>query len=112
MKFDLMKEILTEVEKNLADKLNIKITSKYKKGLKKHSHDKRAMKAHNDLVNNYLVYNKTPPIEYNVHNLKNGNFKGYRSAHLVGQQILILYKIDDTGLELVGLGSHTEIGTM
>ena len=106
-----MFSLILEVTKNLKDPLIVKQSSAYKKGFKKHKHDKRVMTGIKDILK-YLIYHKDLPHEYNDHILKNGNMKGLRSAHIKGQQVVILYNLTDTSVELLGLGSHNEIGTM
>jgi mRNA interferase YafQ len=39
-----------------------------------------------------------------------GKWKGYRDCHIRGDLILIYRKPDDVTLELVRLGSHSELG--
>lgn len=108
--YSLIKSILTEVSKNLSNPLSVSQRSKYKKGLKKHKHDKKVADGIKNILK-HLIYNKDLPGEYNDHPLKN-NMKGYRIAHIKGQQVILLYKITDDGVDLVGLGSHTELGIM
>lgn len=85
-------------------------TSAYKRGFKKHKHNKKLISNLKIFLSN-LKNSKPQPIEYNDHALSNGVLKGKRTAHLQGQQIVILYEIDKDSIKLLGLGSHTEVGT-
>lgn len=109
--YPLIQTILTEVKKNLTEPLTIKQTSAYKRGYKKHKNDKRVMGPLKELLK-HLIYNKDVPNEFNDHMLSNGELKGLRTAHIKGQQVVILYQLTDDSLKLLGLGSHHEIGTM
>ncbi len=109
---ELLRElILLEVKKDLEQPLTIRQEKKYKKGFSKHKHDKRVVEPLTDLITNYLVYNKEPPINFNVHKL-HGTLSDYRTAHIKGQQVILVYKITEDELILSGLGSHRELGTM
>lgn len=108
--FNLIK-MLVEVKRNLSEPLIITRNSKYKRGFKKHKNDKRVTESLKVLLK-YLMFNKEVPNEFNDHALSGGNLKGIRSAHIKGQQVIILYRISDSKLDLLGLGSHTELGTM
>ena len=92
-------------------KLVTKLTSAYKKGLKKHKNDKRLAKALKDVLKAFTTGTDIPA-EYNPHMFTHGRMKGIRTVHLVGQQIVMIYKIDGDVVTLLGLGSHKEVGTM
>ena len=45
--------------------------------------------------------------KYKDHNLK-GNYKGYKECH-IKPNLLLIYRIKDDVLELVDIGSHSEL---
>lgn len=80
-------------------------TTKYKKDLKRYSRQPSKMQALFDILT--LLANKQPiPKEYNPHFLK-GNYKGCMECHIEDDFLLIW--IDDDIVELVRLGSHSEL---
>ncbi len=85
-------------------------SSAYKRGFKKHKHNKNLINALKIFLKHLKNSTSLPP-EFNDHMLSNGVLKGKRTAHLQGQQIVILYEIIGNSIKLLGLGSHTEIGT-
>lgn len=48
------------------------------------------------------------PPRYKDHPLK-GGYTGWRDCHLKPDLVLIYRKVDDTGLELARIGSHSEV---
>lgn len=80
-------------------------TTKYKKDLKRYSRQPSQMQALFDILT--LLANEQPiPKEYNPHFLK-GNYKGCMECHIEDDFLLIW--IDDDIVELVRLGSHSEL---
>lgn len=56
----------------------------------------------------YLLLNDKPlPIQYRDHELI-GNWKGYRECH-IKPDLLLIYRKDGKQLQLVRLGSHSEL---
>jgi mRNA interferase YafQ len=56
-----------------------------------------------------LVADLPLPARFRDHALA-GRWKGYRDCHIRGDLVLIYRKPDDATLELVRLGSHSELG--
>lgn len=48
------------------------------------------------------------PPRYDDHPMR-GNWRGYRNCHIHGDLVLLYRKIGDDVLELVGLGSHSQL---
>jgi len=103
-----MFSLIQEVAKDLETELPITRKTQFKKGFKKYRHDKVIMKALADMID-HIKFNKTPPPEYRAHALT-ARMKGYWDAHLKGTDILMLYKFENGGVTLYGLGSHTDLG--
>jgi mRNA interferase YafQ len=57
-----------------------------------------------------LLAADTPLPRRNVDHPLSGEWKDFRDCHLRPDLILIYRKADDNGLELVRLGSHSELG--
>lgn len=56
-----------------------------------------------------LLRSDTPlPPRYNDHPM-HGSWRGYRNCHIHGDLALLYRKIGDDVLELVGLGSHSQL---
>lgn len=53
----------------------------------------------------HIKYGYTIPAEYNIHPLQ----KGYRAAHIIGQKIIIKYKVIGDEMYLVNIGNHKEV---
>lgn len=82
-------------------------TSKFKKDYKKVSKQGKKLEKLNKIIENYLVLEKPLPVKFKDHSLSN-NWQGYRECHIEPDWLLI-YKIDDNGLQLVRTGSHSEL---
>jgi mRNA interferase YafQ len=103
--FTLLKSLISESE----IKRSFTQNSVYKKGYKKHKHNRKMIEALKSFLKS-LKNSEEIDRRFNDHPL-HGKLKDYRSAHLVGQSIVILYKIDGNIVNLLGLGSHSDIGT-
>ena len=107
--FELIKSIILEQMDTIKLK-SFTQTSTYKRGFKKHKHNSKLMKSLKRFMS-LLKNSEKIPNEFNDHLLTKGVLKGKRTAHLQGQQIVILYEVHKDMIKLLGLGSHTEIGT-
>ena len=96
----------------------MKTTSAFRKGVKKHRGNRKVKDALGKLQQFIVGQEQKPqigdyPQEYNVHVIrKHKSFpNGVLDAHLVGSQILVLFNVDYAQkiLQLYGLGSHTEL---
>ena len=81
------------------------LTTKYKKKKKKYSHQPSKMKALLEILK-LLAENVPIPSQYKPHFLK-GGYKGCMECHIEDDFLLIW--IDDDIVELVRLGSHSEL---
>jgi mRNA interferase YafQ len=61
-------------------------------------------------VVNLLAIDQPLPRHYFDHALSGGDWRGHRDCHIRPDLILIYRKPDDDSLELVRLGSHSELG--
>jgi len=81
----------------------------YKRILRSHAKRKDII-ANIKEVKNCLINKKPLPRKYNDHALKR-NWKDFRECHLLGNNILLVYKISYTTntVNFVRIGSHSEI---
>lgn len=109
---DLTTFVLTEA---MGD-WNVKQTSAYRKGLKKHQNDKRVMAALQEILTFIQSQESPPPVasyphQYNVHIIRFGTpFGAPLWAHLKGQTIGLLFDVEQGNVMLYGLGTHKEAG--
>lgn len=89
----------------------IKRTSQFKKDYKREMKGRNGLSLKQDLVRtlNFLVNDILLPVRYTDHPLK-GNWEDHRDCHLKPDLILIYRKPDAETIELVRLGSHSELG--
>lgn len=80
-------------------------TSRYKKDLKRYAHDSEKIKALYKILK-LLAEEKPIPQSHKPHFLK-GEYKGCMECH-IGNDFLLIW-IDDNIVELVRLGSHSEL---
>ena len=87
--------------------LEIHYTTKFKKDYKKASKQGKNLRKINRIIEGYLSLEKPLPAKYKDHSLGN-NWKGYRECH-VEPDWLLIYQINDDGLQLTRTGSHSEL---
>ena len=89
----------------------IKPTAQYKRDFKREKRGQHKIYLEKKLfeVLQLLTIDKELPQSMHDHAL-NGNFKDFRDCHIKPDLVLIYRKIDDNILELVRLGSHSELG--
>ena len=75
----------------------IRKTSQFKKDYKRFKNDKEFVAEGNQI-----------PEEYNPHSLK-GNWKNYMECHIENDTLLIWFDKNNNAIELVRLGSHSEL---
>jgi mRNA-degrading endonuclease YafQ of YafQ-DinJ toxin-antitoxin module len=92
-------------------------SSAFKKGDKKHRNNKRYTTSFDTLMGFIQSQTQAPqsyPTEFNVHPIGKHKVypKGILDAHLVGQQIVLLFDVDYTSniIKLYNTGSHREVG--
>ncbi|CAF24636.1 type II toxin-antitoxin system YafQ family toxin [Candidatus Protochlamydia amoebophila] len=86
--------------------LKIELTKSIKRDLKKYKHQKNVLLELQDIIG-FLVKKRTLPSKYRDHNLT-GNWVAYRECH-VRNDILLIYKIEDSILFLTRFGFHSEL---
>ena len=89
----------------------VRYTARFKRDYRRENsgqHSKRLDTLLMEVVN--LLAADTPLPRRNVDHTLSGEWKDFRDCHLRPDLILIYRKTDDNGLELVRLGSHSELG--
>lgn len=89
----------------------IKRTSRFKRDYKRETRGRHRTTLDNDLIELLwvLAEDRPMPLNYRDHALT-GNWSDHRDCHLYPDLILIYRKPDGESLELVRLGSHSELG--
>ena len=82
-------------------------TTQYRKDLKRYRHQRRKLKALSDILNK-LKNGEPIPAEYFPHKL-HGNYKGCLECHIEDDFLLIWIDEERNIIELVRLGSHSEL---
>lgn len=89
----------------------IERTTAFKKDYKREKRGRHAKTLDSDLrtLLQALIDDREPDLKYRDHALI-GNWSDHRDCHLRPDLILIYRKPDDATLQLVRLGSHSELG--
>ena len=89
----------------------IRWTAQFKRDYKREKRGRHRTTLDNDLLTiiQALVTDANLPESVHDHSLT-GNLKDCRDCHIKPDLVLIYRKIDDDTLELVRLGSHSELG--
>ena len=85
----------------------LKITSQFKKDLKRYKH-KKSLIDKLELILKKLVVGEEIPEENRPHPLT-GNYRGHMECHIEGDFLLIWFDPDTDEIDLVRLGSHSEL---
>ena len=85
----------------------IKLTSQFKKDLKRYQNNPRKMDSLERIVK-LLRETGTVPNEYKPHFLI-GNYKGFMECHIENDFLLIWFDEEADIIKLVRLGSHSEL---
>jgi mRNA interferase YafQ len=83
------------------------LSSRYKKDFKRYQYNAQKLKALKEVLN-MLQYEQPIPAEYQPHML-HGNYKGCMECHIQGDFLLIWVDPNSDIIELVRLGSHSEL---
>lgn len=103
---------------NPPDNWQIQTTNNFNKSFKKYKKDDRVLQGILDLLQ-FIVSNdgvpdpRNYPIQLNVHQIKYGIAEPYRNslwAHLKGQKIGILFRVENHTVTLLNLGTHQDFG--
>ncbi len=82
-------------------------TTKYRKDLKRFAKNPKKMDALRDVLE--MLRNEQPiPAEYKPH-LLHGDYKGCMECHIQGDYLLVWFDPDTDIIELVRLGTHSEL---
>ncbi len=85
----------------------LKPSSKYKKDYKRIRNNPKKVRALYEILK--MLENEIPiPPEYNPHMLI-GDYKGYMECHIEGDFLLIWFDPSTDQIDLVRLGSHSEL---
>ena len=89
----------------------IKRTSAFRKDYKRENKSRYQKTLENDLIEvvAMLAADKTLPQRHHDHNLA-GEWKDFRDCHIKPDLVLIYRKPDSNTIDLVRLGSHSELG--
>lgn len=82
-------------------------TTKYRKDLKRYKNQPQKLAALKDVLS-MLQHEQPIPQEYSPHMLQ-GNYKGCMECHVEGDFLLIWVDPNTDVIELVRLGSHSEL---
>ncbi|HEU5366661.1 MAG TPA: type II toxin-antitoxin system YafQ family toxin [Hanamia sp.] len=89
----------------------IKRTTKFKRDYKREKKSGRHKTLDKDLISIVESLAEDKPLAYhNYDHPLSGNWTDHRDCHIKPDLILIYRKPDDKSLELVRLGSHSELG--
>lgn len=89
----------------------IKRTTQFKRDYKLQNRGRHKLTLEDDLLKaiNLLITDAKLPERMYDHSLT-GNWKNYRDCHIKPDLVLIYRKTEDNALELIRLGSHSELG--
>lgn len=85
----------------------LKPTTQYKKDAKRILNNPRKLKALQEIVN--MLENEIPIPANNKSHMLTGNYAGYMECHIDGDFLLIWFDPDTDQIDLVRLGSHSEL---
>lgn len=96
----------------------IQTTNNFNRSFKKYKKDDRVLQGILDLLQfivqgDAVPHPKNYPIQLNVHQIKYGIAEPYRNslwAHLKGQKIGILFRVENSTVTLLNLGTHQDFG--
>lgn len=83
------------------------LSSRYKKDFKRYQYNVQKLRALKEVLD-MLQHEQPIPAEYQPHML-HGNYKGCMECHIQGDFLLIWVDPDTDIIELVRLGSHSEL---
>ena len=86
--------------------LEVRVTSRFKKEVKKAEKQQKDMRRLRDLID--LLQAEEPLPANNFDRALTGNYLGHRECH-ISPDWLLIYKIDKPYLVLVRTGSHSEL---
>lgn len=85
----------------------LKLTSQFKKDLKRYKHQPEVIAKLEDILN--LLANGLPVPTENRPHLLTGNYRGYMECHVENDTLLIWWDKEKGIIKLVRFGSHSEI---
>jgi mRNA interferase YafQ len=89
----------------------IKYTSRFKRDYRREKSGRHSKKLDTQLMEVVnLLASDTPPPRRNFDHRLSGEWSDHRDCHIRPDLVLIYRKPDDNSLELVRLGSHSELG--
>lgn len=85
----------------------LKPSSQYKKDYKRYRNNPVKVKKLNEIL--HKLANEEPLPENNYPHMLTGNYKGYMECHIEGDFLLIWFDPHTDEIDLVRLGSHSEV---
>lgn len=85
----------------------LKPSTQYKKDVKRILNNPRKLKALQEIVDK--LKNETPIPAKNKPHMLTGNYAGYMECHIEGDFLLIWFDPDMDEIDLIRLGSHSEL---
>lgn len=85
----------------------LKLTSQFKKDLKRYKHNHEALDKL-EFILNLLVKGERIPEDYRPHML-HGNYKNHMECHIESDTLLIWFDRDTAVIKLVRFGTHSEL---
>lgn len=85
----------------------LKPTTQYKKDYKRYRNNPQKVKKLMELLD--LLRNELPIPEINRPHKLTGDYAGYMECHIEGDFLLVWYDPDTDQIDLVRLGSHSEL---
>lgn len=85
----------------------LKLTSQFKKDLKRYKHKSEAIDKLELILK--LLANNLPIPEENKPHVLTGNYRGYMECHVVSDTLLIWWDKEEGIIKLVRFGTHSEL---
>lgn len=85
----------------------LKLTSQFKKDLKRYKHKPEAIDKLEEILK--LLVNNLPIPEANRPHVLTGNYMGYMECHVESDTLLIWWNRDAGVIKLVRFGTHSEL---
>lgn len=85
----------------------LKPSSQYKKDYKRFRKNPEKVRKLNEILK--MLSNEEPIPEHNYPHMLTGDYKGYMECHIESDYLLIWFDPDTDEIDLVRLGSHSEL---
>jgi mRNA interferase YafQ len=88
----------------------VKHTSRFRRDYKREKSGRHGKRLDAELIETITMLAKDEPLPSGIDHALSGEWSDHRDCHIKPDLILIYRKPDETSLELVRLGSHSELG--